>query len=84
MVVALGVAGLAGAGLSGAQAAHGDWSDDDAVFVPSGGSTASGGPGGSVWDDDAVFSGTGASGGYGSSGWDDDWDDDDLDDWDDD
>ena len=77
VVVALGVAGFAGAGLSGALASHG--SDDDFDFTPSGGSAASGGSGGSGWDDDWAFSGSvasGGSGGSGGSGWDDDWDDD--------
>jgi hypothetical protein len=78
VVVALGVAGFAGAGLSGALASHG--SDDDAIFTPSGGSAASGGSGGSGWDDDWGFSGSGASGGSGGSGWDDGWDDGDWDD----
>jgi hypothetical protein len=76
LVVALAVAGFAAAGLSGALAKHGDWSDDDTFFAPSGGFMASGGSGGSGWDDDWVFPGSGASGGSGGSGWDDDWDDD--------
>jgi hypothetical protein len=76
LVVAIAVAGFAVAGLSGALAKHGDWSDDDTFFAPSGGSMASGGSGGSGWDDDWFFPGSGASGGSGGSGWDDDWDDD--------
>ena len=71
VVVALGVAGFAGAGLSGALASHG--ADDGVDFSPSGGSTASGGSGGSGWEDDWGFSG---SGGSGDSGWDGDWGDD--------
>jgi hypothetical protein len=81
VIVALGVASFAGAGLSGALASHG--SDDDMDFAPSGGSAASGGSGGSGsggWEDDWVFSGSSGSGGSGGSGWDDDWDDDDWDD----
>jgi hypothetical protein len=77
VVVALGVAGFAGAGFSGALASHGS---DDAIFTPSGGSVASGGSGGSGWDDDWGVSGSIASGGSGGSGWDDDWDDDGWDD----
>jgi hypothetical protein len=75
VVVALGMAGFAGAGLSGALASHG--SDDGVDFSPSGGSAASGGSGSGGWEDDWVFSGSsGGSGGSGGSGWDDDWDDD--------
>src|SRR5215212_11445009 len=73
LVVALAVAAVAGAGLSGALASHG--SDDGAYFSPSGGSAtsaSSGGSGwddgGSGWDDDWVFSPSGASGGSGGSG----------------
>jgi hypothetical protein len=78
VVVALGLAGVAGAGLSGALASHG--SDDDVDFAPSGGSAASGGSGASGWNDDWILSGNGGSGDSGGSGWDDDWDDDDWDD----
>jgi len=74
-VVALAVAAVAGAGLSGALASRG--SDDGAYFTPSGGSATSASSGGSGWDDGWVFS---ASGGSGGSGWDDDWDDDHWDD----
>jgi|SRR5215212_12095492 hypothetical protein len=78
VVVALGVAGFASAGFSGALASHG--ADDGANITPSGGSAGSGGSGGSGWDDDWVFSASGGSGGSGGSGWDDDWDDDAWDD----
>ena len=71
-VAALGIIGFAGAGLSGALAHDDDGWDDD-IFAPSGGFVASGGSGGSGWDDDVIFTGSGGSGG---SGWDDDWDDD--------
>ncbi len=73
-VVALGIAGFAGAGLSGALASHG--SDNGVDFSPSSGSAASGGSGSGGWDDDWVFSDSSGSGGSGGSGWDDDWDDD--------
>jgi hypothetical protein len=73
LVVALAIAGFAGAGLSGALAKHG--SDDGVFFTPSGGSATSANSGGSGWDDDWVFSASGGSGGSGGSGWDDDWDD---------
>ena len=80
-VVALGVAGFAGAGLSGALAHGGDDWDDDVVFSPSGGVFASGGSGGTGWDDSWTFPNSVASGGSGGSGWDDDgWDDDGWDD----
>ena len=69
VVVALAVAGFAGAGLSGALASHG--ADDGAYFTPSGGSATSAGSGGSGWDDDWVFSQRWQRFG----GWDDDWDD---------
>jgi hypothetical protein len=80
-VTALGVVGFAVAGLSGALAHDDDGWDDDMAFTPSGGVVASGGSGGSGWDDDEVFTGISGSGGSGGSGWDDDsdWDDD----WDD-
>ena len=74
LVVALAVAAIADAGLSGALASHG--SDDGAYFTPSGGSATSASSGGSGWDDGWVFSASGGSGGSGGSGWDDDWDDD--------
>ena len=73
-VAALGVTGFAVAGLSGALAHDDDGWDDD-VFAPSGGFVASGGSGGSGWDD-VIFTGITGSGGSGGSGWDDDWDDD--------
>src|SRR5215207_1938443 len=71
VVVALGVAGFASAGFSGALASHG--ADDGANITPSGGTAGSASSGGSGWDDGWVFS---ASGGSSGSGWDDDWDDD--------
>jgi len=71
-VAALAIIGFASAGVSGALAHDEDGWDDD-VFAPSGGFIASGGSGGSGWDDDVVFTGIDGSGG---SGWDDDWDDD--------
>jgi hypothetical protein len=71
-VAVLAIIGFAGAGLSGALAHDDDGWDDD-IFAPSGGFVASGGSGGSGWDDDVFFTGSGGSGG---SGWDDDWDDD--------
>jgi|SRR5688572_12664700 hypothetical protein len=78
VVVALGMAGFAGAGLSGALASHG--SEDGPDFTLGSGSAASGGSGSGGWEDDWVFSGSsgsgGGSGGSGGSGWDDDWDDD--------
>jgi hypothetical protein len=73
-VAVVAIIGFAGAGLSGALAHDDDGWDDD-VFAPSGGFVASGGSGGSGWDD-VIFTGITGSGGSGGSGWDDDWDDD--------
>jgi hypothetical protein len=75
-VAALGVAGFAVVGLSGASAHEGHGWDDNVVIAPSGGFVAPGGMGGSGWDDNVVFTGISGSGGSDDPVWHDQWDDD--------